>query len=284
MKFLSALFAAVAVSTLLGLPAQADPELRLQCTPSLMPFAKALVKPLKEQGIELLLADPVGNTQVVNSLSSGSVDVIMLTRRMKIEERVGAPDLHFSETTLGLQAVAVVVARSVWDSGVHALNREQIASFYENQTTRWKAVGGEDRPMVFFEPAHDKGPWEIFATWLYGDIQRAPAVNWQIVNDGADTQGALQFASGGISVAALRWVDRRFVFPLGLIDEAGKTIEPTNANLADGSYPLMRPVVVIFPREPAQEKKRLLEFLVGEKGQKIIGDYDYVPQSTLQTP
>lgn len=282
MKFLPALF--VAVSGLLCLPVQADPVLRLQCTPSLFPFAKALVKPLKEQGIELQLADPVGNNQVVNSLNAGDVDVVLLSRRMKIEERVGAPDLHFSETVLGVQAVAVVVAQNVWDSGIHALKREQIASFYENRSTRWKDVGGEDRPMVFFEPVHDKGPWEIFATWLYGDIQRAPAVNWQVVNDGPDTQGALQFASGGLSVAALRWADRRFVFPIGIVDDSGKTIEPNKENIANGSYPLMRPIVVVFPREPAQEKKRLLEFLVGEKGQKIVESYDYVPQSTLKAP
>jgi len=283
MKFLSALL--VAASGLFCLPAQAaDAVLRLQCTPSLLPFARALVKPLQEQGIEIQLADPAGNNQVVTSLSSGEVDVVLLSRRMKVNERVGAPDLHFTEQTLGIQAVAVVVAKNVWDSGVHALKREQIASFYENRSTRWKEVGGEDRPMIFFEPVHDNGAWEIFATWLYGDIQRAPAVNWQVVNDGRDTLGALQFASGGISVAALRWADRRFVFPLGLIDDAGKTIEPTKESIADGSYPLMRPIVVVFPREPAQEKKKMLEFLVGEQGQKIVADHDYVPQSTLKAP
>jgi phosphate transport system substrate-binding protein len=282
MKSLSALF--VVAFGLLSLHAQADPVLRLQCTPSLLPFAKDLVKPLKEQGIDVRIADVAGNTQVVNSLSSGEIEVALLTRRMKIDERVGAPDMRFSETVLGVQAVAVVVAKNVWDSGVHALKREQIARFYQNEASRWKEVGGEDRPMIFFEPAHEKGPWEIFATWLYGDIQRAPAVNWQVVNDGPDMQSALQFASGGISVGALRWADRRSAFPLGLIDDAGKTIDPTLENLADGSYPLMRPIVVIFPREPAQEKKKMLEFLVGEKGQKIIGAHDYVPQSALKKP
>ena len=258
--------------------------LRLQCTPSLLPFARDLVKPLKEHGIEVQLADPAGNNQVVSALSSGAVDVVLLTRRMKMDERVGAPDLQFTEKTLGVQAVAVVVAKTVWDSGIHALKREQIANFYEKQSTRWKDVGGEDRPMIFFEPVHDRGLWETFATWLYGDIQRAPAVNWQVVNDGPDTQGALQFASGGISVAALRWADRRSAFPLGITDDAGKTIEPTNESIVDGSYPLMRPVVIVFPREPAQEKKKMLEFLLSEEGQKIVADHDYVPQSTLKVP
>ncbi len=75
-----------------------------------------------------------------------------------------------------MHVVTVVVARTVWESGVHALKREQILGFYENKTRSWKEVGGEDRPMIFFDPAHERGTWEIFAAWLYGDIQRAPAV------------------------------------------------------------------------------------------------------------
>jgi phosphate transport system substrate-binding protein len=192
--------------------------------------------------------------------------------------------MHFMETTLGTQAVAVVVSRTVWETGVHALKREQIASLYENRARSWKDVGGEDRPMVFFEPAHDKGVWEIFATWLYGDTHHAPAVSWQVVADGAETKNTLEFASGGISVASLLWVDRKNVFPLALIDDTGNAVEPTKANILNGSYPLARPLVLVFPREPAAEKKKMLEFLVGEKGQQLVGAHDFIPQSTLKAP
>ena len=275
----------IAVSCVLCTGALAEPPaLQLQCTPSLLPLAKDLVHPLQEKGIEIKLVQEAGNTQVASALGAGTIDVALLTRPLTIDERVSTPQLHFSETTIGMQAVAVVVSRLVWEGGVQALKREQILGLYENKVRNWKDVGGEDRPTQFFEPAHERGPWEIFANWLYGDVHKAPGVPWQVVADGPDTQSALQFASGGASIAALRWADRHDVFPLALIDDSGKTIEPTNANIANGSYPLMRPVIVVFPREPAAEKKKLLEFLLGEKGQRIVADHDYVPASAIKTP
>jgi phosphate transport system substrate-binding protein len=272
------------LSSLVCAHAVADPELHVRCTPSLVPFAKDLVSAVRQQGIELKLGDAAGNTQVVGALGAGEIDVALLTRPMKVDERVGFPDMHFSETTLGTQVVTVVVSRNVWESGVHALTRQQILNFYENKSRRWKDVGGEDRPMIFFDPAHERGPWEIFAAWLYGDIHQAPAVTWQVVTDGPDTQNTLQFASGGISVASLRWADGQDVFPLALIDDSGKAIEPTKANIIDGSYPLMRPLVIVFPEAPAQEKRKLLEFLMSEKGQKIVRAHDFLPQSALVAP
>ncbi|MEP6668910.1 MAG: substrate-binding domain-containing protein [Chthoniobacter sp.] len=274
----------IALSAVLCVRAPAEPSIRLQCTPSLLPLATDLVRPLRDQGIQVRLVEEAGNTQVIGALGAGEIDVALLSRALKTEERVAYPDMRFSETTLGAHVVTVVVARTVWDSGVHALKRQQILDLYENKARSWKDVGGEERPMIFFDPAHDHGVWEIFAAWLYGDIHRAPAVTWQIVTDGPDTQTTLEFASGGISVASLRWADRRHVFPLGLIDDNGKTVDPSKANILDGSYPLSRPIVIVFPREPAADKKKLLEFLVGEKGQKIIGAHDFTPQSTLTAP
>ena len=46
----------------------ADPVIRLQATPSLVALAKDLVRPLKEQGIEIKVLEEAGNSQVGGSL------------------------------------------------------------------------------------------------------------------------------------------------------------------------------------------------------------------------
>jgi phosphate transport system substrate-binding protein len=266
---------------LLGSEALAGPAIRLQATPSLAALAKDLVRPLHEQGIEIKIVEEAGNTQVIADLGAGEIDAALITRPLNVAERVDFPEHHFLAVPLGTQAVAVVVARPVWESGVHALKREQIADAYENKLHNWKDFGGEERPLTFFEPAHEHGVWEIFATWLYGDTRKAPGVSWQTVTDGPDTQTALQFSSGAVSVASLRWVDRKDVFPLALLDDAGKPIEPSIENIARGDYPLTRPVIIVFPDPPSALRKKFLEFLVGEKGQKIVATHDFVPQTAL---
>jgi phosphate transport system substrate-binding protein len=261
----------------------ADP-IRIQATPSLMPLAKDLVRPLRAEGIEIKVLEDAGNGQVIAGLGEGQIDAALITRPLNVDERYSFPARHFLEKSLGVQAVAVVVSRAVWDSGVHALKRGQIIDAYENRARNWKDLGGEDRPVLFFEPAHDRGPWEIFASWLYGDIHKAPAVAWQVVADGSDTQTTLQFASGAISVAGVHWADRKDVFPLALIDDSGKAIEPTAANIASGAYPLTRPVIIAFGNDPTTEKKKFLDFLLSEKGQSIVAAHDFLPQSALSAP
>jgi len=272
----------IAVLVLMCGRAQADPPVRIQATPSLNALAKDLVRPLREQGIEIKVAEEAGNSQVVANLSSGVVDAALITRPLSVDERMDSPAHHFLEIPIGVQAVAVVVSRPVWESGVHALKREQLIKAYESKVRSWKDLGGEDRPLLFFEPAHDRGPWEIFANWLYGDIHKAPAVPWQVVADGADTQTTLQFASGAISVAGLRWADQKDVFPLALIDDSGKQIEPTLANVASGLYPMTRPVILVFGNDPAAQRKKFLEFVLSEKGQSLVAAHDFVAQSALK--
>ncbi|HEY3900677.1 MAG TPA: substrate-binding domain-containing protein [Chthoniobacter sp.] len=282
MKSFTALLTGVAI--FIGGHGLADPPVRVQATPSLMALAKDLVRPLHEQGIEIKVLEEEGNAQVIAGLGEGQIDAALITRPLNVDERFGFPARHFVEKTLGLQAVAVVVSRAVWQSGVHALKRGQIMEAYENHVRSWKELGGEDRPLLFFEPAHDLGPWEIFASWLYGDIHKAPAVAWQVVADGADTQTALQFASGGISVAGIHWADRKDVFPLILIDDSGKPLDPTMQNIASGAYPLTRPVIIAFNNDPTTDKRKLLDFLLSEKGQSLVVAHDFLPQSSLPAP
>jgi phosphate transport system substrate-binding protein len=260
----------------------ADPPVRIQATPSLMALAKDLVRPAEQEGIEVKVIEEAGNSQVVGDLGEGQIDVALITRPLTIDERVSYPARHFVEATLGVQAVAVVVSRAIWDSGIHALDRKQIADAYENRARNWKDLGGEDRPLLFFEPVHDRGPWEIFAAWLYGDLHKAPAVAWQTVADGPDTQTTLQFASGAISVAGIHWADRKEVFPLAVIGDDGKAIEPTIENIAKGTYPLARPVMAVFGKDPAAQRKKFYDFLVGEKGQKVVAAHDFLAQSDLK--
>ncbi|MEI9892811.1 MAG: hypothetical protein WDN28_02560 [Chthoniobacter sp.] len=53
----------------------------------------------------------------------------------------------------------------------------------------------------------------------------------------------------------MRWADRREAFPVALIDDAGQAVEPTKANILNGTYPLARPIVVVFPRGAGGEQE-----------------------------
>ncbi len=259
-----------------------EPDIRIQPTPALADFARDLVQPLRDAGILIKIVKEAGNTEVIQNLGAGEIDAALLTRSVKIEERVAYPAHQFTEVPLGTHALAVVVSRLVWEGGVRVLKKDQIMGLYENKMRNWQAVGGENRPVQFFEPAHGKGPWEIFATWLYGDSRQAPGVPWQTVADGSDTRTAMQFSSGGAAVVAFNWIDRVDVFPVAILDEASKPVDPTVANVAAGTYPLTRPLLIAFADEPVTKKKKIVEFLLSAAGQELISNHDFIPESALK--
>lgn len=255
--------------------------IRVRGVSALSRVMKAAVLPLREMGIEVKVGEDCGNAQALEALGNDQVDIALLGRPITPADRAMYPNKSLQETKLGSQTLAMLVPRSVWESGVRALNKEQVTKIYESKATTWDEFGGERRSIKFFEPAHGVGVWEVFVLWLYGDTRKAPAVQWEVVNSGSDAQGAVQFYSGGTTVAAVRWADRKDVFPLALIDESGTPVEPTAANVDAGKYPLTRPAYAVVGLRPAANLRKVLEFLRSEKGQALMIQYDFLPAENV---
>lgn len=265
-------------------PAKGEGTVRVQGVGILTRVMASAAPQLRGMGIEIKIGEECGSTQAVAAMGAGEIDIALLGRALTVEEQAAYPDKHFHELQIGAHVVAVIVSRTIWESGVRALTREQVAALYEGKAPSWKQFGGEDRTPKFFEVAHGRGVWEIFATWLYGDFRKAPAVSWEVVANGAEAQNAVQFRSGAVSVAALRWADRREVFPLAIIQDAAEVVEPTAANVAAGKYPLARPVFLVLGDKPMGARRKVLEFFGSEKGQAILAENDLLPAPKLPSP
>lgn len=256
----------------------ADPApIRVRGVSALSRVMKSASLPLREMGIEIKVGEDCSNALALEALGNGQIDIALLGRPLTPADRAAYPDKSFQATKLGTQTLAILIPRSIWESGVRAMKKEQIEKLYEGKAATWDEFGGEKRSIKFFEPAHGVGVWEVFATWLYGETRLAPAVKWEVVNSGADAQSAVQFFSGGCSVAAVRWADRKEVFPLAIIDDSGTPVEPTAANVEAGKYPLSRPAYAVVGVKPAANRRKVLEFLQSEKGQALMIEHDFLP-------
>jgi phosphate transport system substrate-binding protein len=238
---------------------------------------KSAAPQLRESGIEIKIVDETGNVSAISALGTEAADVALITRPSTIEEQAAFPERSFVEVQIGTHAAALLVPRNVWESGVRGVKREQAAGLYEGRITNWKELGGDDREVKFFEIAHGLGLWEMFAGWVYGDLRKAPLVPWEVVNDGADAANAVQFNSGAITVGPPSRADRREIFALALIDEKGVAVEPMPEQVAAGAYTLARPVYALFGSKPLGNKRKVLEFLLSEKGQAVIAASDLLP-------
>ena len=264
------------------LTARADAEtFKMQGSPVLAHVMIAADPPLREQGIQIKVWVEGSSTLAANVMGEGQVDFALMTRMLTATDRAHFPGRELKDYMIGLQAVALIVPRDVWDGGVHALTKAQMLGIYEGTIRNWKELGGPDLPIKFFNSERGRGVWELFATWLYGETRKAPVGKFPITVDGEDARNTIHFTAGGLGLAQFNWIDGKEIFGLAITGDDGKLIEPTIPNAASGKYPLARPAVVAVGEKPVGEKKKVIDFLLSPAGQDIVEKSDLIPLKNL---
>lgn len=233
-----------------------------------------------EEAMEILVDTQGGSSGGISALGDGRVDVAMSSRPLHEGDFERYPDTRFQPVTLGHDAVALTVSRDVWEAGVHSLTREQVRRLYEGETANWKKLGGPDRTVVFFNKEPGRGTWEVFADWLYGSAEAAPLVQLPEVGSNQEARSKVGSTPGAITQLSAAWADGEIVFALGLELPDGTVVTPTPDHIADGSYPLSRPLLVITDGEPGPQAQRLFDFLLAPRGQALVHEVGYLPLET----
>ncbi len=217
-----------------------------------------------------------GSSGGIAALGEGRAEIGMISRELEPDDAKKFPRARFQAIRIGVDALALVVSRDVWDGGVRVLSRPQVQAIYEGKITHWKAVGGPDRRIVFFNKEPGRGTWEAFAKWLYGDPKKAPDVSHPEV--GANEEGRNKIAStpGSISQLSAAWADQKTVFAVAIRRLDGKVVAPSLATIADSSYPIARPLQVVTVGPPKGLAKELIDLLLSPRGQALVEKHGYM--------
>jgi phosphate transport system substrate-binding protein len=269
--------AALAATSLLASASAAD-VVRINGSPVVSMAVTFAGPALKEQGIEIKVMVESGSGNAVIALGYDVADIAMALRGVNATERATFPAKRFVEERIGSQAICLLVPRDVWDAGVRSITKHQLIGIYEGNITSWKELGGEDKKIKFYNSERGRGLWEFFVQWAYGDQRKAPlGENFETVVGGEDARNTVEFNAGSCAFAPPRWADGRSVFALAIKDETGAEIEPTPQNIASLRYPLARAVLLIFGEKPVGSRKRVLDFMLSEKGQSILAKTELMP-------
>lgn len=217
-----------------------------------------------------------GSSGGIAALGERRAEIAMISRELEPDDAKKFPKVRFQATRVGIDAVALIVSRDVWDGGVRVLSRQQVQGIYEGTITNWKTVGGPDRRIVFFNKEPGRGTWESFAKWLYGDPKKAPDVSHPEV--GANEEGRNKVAStpGAISQLSSAWADGKTVFAVAIRRLDGKVVAPTLAAIADGSYPISRPLQLVTDGPPRGLAKELIDVVLSQRGQALVEKHGYL--------
>ena len=247
-----------------------------------LPVAEAAEMLRAEQKLDIQVDTQGGSSGGISALGDGLVQIGMASKHLSDADRAKYPKVSFKEIHIGEDAVALVVSRDVWESGLRALTKEQVRDIYEGRVKNWKQVGGPDRRIAFFNKEPGRGTWEVFAHWLYGDPKKAPQVSLPEVGGNEETRNKVASTKGAVSQLSSSWADGKTVFALALKSEAGEAIEPTTENIATHKYPLSRPLFLLTNGEARDEAKVFVDFVLSERGQALVKKHGYLALEQLK--
>lgn len=229
------------------------------------------VYPLTERMAELFKEDGYTGQITIDSIGSGAgferfckaaeTDISNASRPIKDEEKAaceanGRPPIEFR---VGTDALAIVVSRE--NDFVEDLTEEQIADIFSGTSKKWSDVDPSfpNEPIQLFSPGTDSGTFDYFIEHFFkNDPAPILGANPQLSEDDnvlvAGVEGS-PYAIGYFGYAYYVANASR----LRVLNING--VEPSDATVEDGSYPLARPLFIYSAKEIMSAKPQVAAFI-----------------------
>jgi phosphate transport system substrate-binding protein len=214
------------------------------------------------------------------SLINGTVDIANASRAIKDEERdeARANGIEPVEFVVARDAIAIVVNAS---NPVNELTLLQLSAIYRGEITNWRAVGGEERPIVLLSRESNSGTHVFFLEHV---VRLGQSDNTDLFSP--DT--LLMPSSEGISAEVRQNPNAIGYDGLGYVTDDMKTLAiaradgepyilPTIATASDKSYPIARDLYMYTRGQPTGLVNEYMGWVMGEAAQTIVAELGFVP-------
>jgi phosphate transport system substrate-binding protein len=206
--------------------------------------------------------DDVGSDAGVSLTVSGNVDLGYISRDLRAAEKgtVETVAIGASGTGVGVNAT----------STVKELTKDQVAKIFTGQITDWKDVGGAPGKIRVLLREPESSTRSAFESYFFGPtkpVYSKDAIEVFQIDETLKALGSFKDSIGMMTMNAKAFstADVRLL----TIDN----IAATRETLANGTYPIRRPLYFVSHTDPAKVKptvKAFLDFVKGPEGQKIL--------------
>lgn len=254
-----------------AVPATAVPTL---AEVSLTLAGSTTVQPLAEKISEVYMAahsnvkvdvQGGGSSVGVKAAAEGTANIGMASREVKEAEMKDFPNLKVH--VIARDGIAVIVHAGV---GVTNLTVDQVRDIFNGKITNWKDVGGVDKGIIVVSREEGSGTRAAFEEMVMGkDV---------LITDTA----VLQNSNGAIRTTVSTTESAIGFISFGYLDNTVQAlqingVDATEANAANGTYPIVRPLNMITLGDPSGEIKAFIDFILSTDGQQIVKAEGYIP-------
>ena len=221
-----------------------------------------------------------GSGTGIAALINGTVDIANASRKIKEEEIAEAQSKGIDpvEHIIARDAIAVIVNP---ENPISKLTLQQISDIYSGKITRWKELGGEDRPIVKLSRETNSGTHVYFLetvlrlghkddkTLFSMDTLLLPSSEG-IVSEVRDNPNAIGYDGLGYVPHDLKTI--------AIAKEAGGAyILPSIQSVNDKTYAIARDLYMYTDGEPTGVTRDYLDWILSDEAQQIVAELGFVP-------
>jgi phosphate transport system substrate-binding protein len=244
-------------------------QLQLAGSTTVQPLAEKLAEAFMAKNPDVVIEVQGGGSSVgVTSAGEGTVDIGNVSRAVKDSELEEFPNLQVF--TIAYDGIAVVTHP---DTQLATLSVEQVRDIFAGEITNFSEVGGPEAPIIVVSREEGSGTRAAFEELVMAYEDAAGESQEKVITEKA----LLQQSNGQVRTTVATTPNSIGYLSFGFLDESTAPVpidgvEPTVANVKNGSYPIFRPLNMLTNGEPNELAKAFLDFILSEEGQAIVAE------------
>jgi phosphate transport system substrate-binding protein len=222
-----------------------------------------------------------GSGTGIAALINGTVDIANASRAMKEDEIADAQanGINPVEHTVAIDALAIIVNKS---NPVSQLTIDQLSGIFSGRITNWRAVGGEDDPIVLVSRETNSGTHVYFLEEVVrkGDSENTDVFAPQtlLMPSSVGIASEVQRNPHAIGYDGLGYVNTKTEKLIAVAKDADSPyVLPSVATGTDGTYPISRALFMYTTGAPNPDIDDYIAWIRGPEGQAIVADLGFVP-------
>ncbi|MCR5187021.1 MAG: substrate-binding domain-containing protein [Clostridia bacterium] len=200
-----------------------------------------------------------GTIEAYKKVIDGETDIIFCAKPSEKQlEYAKSKNVELEMVPIGKEAFVFIVNKN---NKVNDLSIEQIKDIYIGKIVNWKQVGGENKPIIALQRNEGSGSQTAMLSFMHG----------------TEIKKSSQYILGRKIGYSFRYYVESIVKDGNIKMLSLNGFEPNIENVRNDKYPIVDSFYMIYRKDNANENiETIKEFILSEKGQKIIEDTGYV--------
>lgn len=218
-----------------------------------------------------------GSGTGIAALINGTVDLAQSSREMKEDEKQKAKNARGSEIVeqaVALDALGVFINSA---NPVQHLTMAQVKDIFQGKTTNWNQIGGPTAPVVLYGRENSSGTYDYFREHVLQKEDFSPRV--QTLQGTAAVINAVGQDRNGIGYGGIAY--SKNVKAVAIAGD-GQPVAPSEAAVADGTYPLSRKLYFYYAQNAPERVTTFAQWSLSPEAQALVTKVGYFPLTKAQ--